>query len=852
MIQPSIISQIFRPISIRSISFLTLIVGLVLSTAMYAALPMPLDNEPVVLLVLDAEDTSPVIGVSFWSKKAAISEITNTKGQVRIDRFNSQEQIEIQALGYRKRVLSYQDLRALNDTLYMVPETFQLENVVVSATRWRQNYTSVSQAISVIEPEVIQRRQPQTMADALGLSGKVFIQKSQQGGGSPMIRGFANNRLLYSVDGIRMNTAIFRSGNIQNVINLDPFSMQRTEILFGPSSVIYGSDAIGGVMSFETLTPEFALDSLRKVFNPIVSGKAVVRGTTANNECAGHLDLQLGWNKWAWLGSISRWQYDHLRQGSNGPDYYVKNYYVKSYPAYDWKSTAEPLINGRVPDEIVQQSDPLLQIPSGYDQWNTMQKVRWQPTDGMDIRYTFQFSETSNYGRYDRHLRMRDGLPRYARWDYGPQGWKMHLLSLKLSGGAHKPVYDQLIIKGARQDFWESRMSRNFGEVFTEQQEELVHANSIHIDAIKWLSERILLSYGLEWVQNKVNSKGFVQRLNEEESELSISRYPDATWNSSAIFLHSDIQLNTKTKLQAGLRYNTYHIDAQFGNPERLDIVLFDEANLRDRALVGSLGFISRPNNDWVLKLNLGTAFRSPNVDDMGKIFDSEPGAVTVPNPNLKAEYAWNIDAGVVHRILSGLKIELNAYWTHLKDAMVRRDYELNGQTTMLYQGIDSRIQAIQNAAYARVYGMQLSLDAQLGSRWILTTRMNLQKGEEELDNGAISPSRHAAPYFGESSLSYEHNSWSGTLIHRFQGTKLHSQMAITERGKTELYALNAENLTYAPSWGVWNLVGKYEIADRGNILLKVENLTDQRYRPYSSGISAPGRSVQLGFSVHF
>jgi hemoglobin/transferrin/lactoferrin receptor protein len=236
----------------------------------------------------------------------------------------------------------------------------------------------------------------------------------------------------------------------------------------------------------------------------------------------------------------------------------------------------------------------------------------------------------------------------------------------------------------------------------------------------------------------------------------------------------------------------------------------------------------------------------------MGKIFDSEPGAVTVPNPNLKAEYAWNIDAGVVHRVLSGLKIELNAYWTHLNDAMVRRDYELNGQTTMLYQGIDSRIQAIQNAAYARVYGMQWSLDAQIGSRWILTTRMNLQKGEEELDNGDISPSRHAAPFFGESSLSYAHNSWSGSLVYRFQGTKSHSQMAITEREKTDLYALNEDNLTYAPSWGVWNLVGKYEIAFWGNMLLKVENITDQRYRPYSSGISAAGRSVQLGFSVHF
>lgn len=808
---------------------------------------MPYGEEPIVLLVLDSKDEAPVIGVTFWSKKAAISEVSNAKGRVRIDRFRGQVQIEIQALGYRKIVLSYQELRALNDTLYLESEIFQLENVVVSATRWKQNYTSVSQAISIIEPEVIERRQPQTMADALGLSGKVFIQKSQQGGGSPMIRGFATNRLLYSVDGIRMNTAIFRSGNIQNVINLDPFSMQRTEILFGPSSVMYGSDAIGGVMSFETLTPEFALDSLRKVFNPIVSGNAVIRGTTANNERTGHFNVQLGWNKWAWLGSISRYRYDHLRQGSNGPDDYVKNYYVD-----DWEGTFQPLNDEPVPDKIVEQSDPLLQIPSGYDQWNTLQKIRWQPTDGMDVQYTFQYSETSNYGRFDRHLRLQDGLPRYAQWDYGPQGWKMHLLSLKMGGNTNGAMYDQLVIKGANQQFWESRISRNFGELSIEKQNELIQANSIHIDAIKWLNERMLLSYGVEWVQNKVNSEAHVRQLSTDASKAGLPRYPDATWTSSAAFLHSDIQINTTTKVQAGVRYNTYHIDAQFGDSDRLDTQLFETANLRDRAVVGSFGLISRPNNDWVLKLNLGTAFRSPNVDDMGKIFDSEPGAVTVPNPNIMAEYAWNIDAGVVHRVINGLKLELNAYWTHLENAMVRRDFELNGQTTILYQGIISRIQAIQNAAYAQVYGLQWSLDAQLNNRWLLTTRMNLQKGEEELDDGSISPSRHVAPYFGESSLTYEYNSWSGSLIHRFQGTKSHSQMAVTEREKIELYALDAEGLAYAPSWGVWNLVGKYEFTDWGNILLQLENLTDQRYRPYSSGISAAGRSVQLGFSVRF
>ena len=126
-----------------------------------------------------------------------------------------------------------------------------------------------------------------------------------------MIRGFATSRLLYSVDGVRMNTAIFRSGNLQNVINLDPFAIEGTEVLFGPGSVIYGSDAIGGVMSFQTLTPRLSLND-----SPLVTGKANVRYSSANNEKTGHFDVNLGFKNWAFVTSISSWDYDHLRQGS--------------------------------------------------------------------------------------------------------------------------------------------------------------------------------------------------------------------------------------------------------------------------------------------------------------------------------------------------------------------------------------------------------------------------------------------------------------------------------------------------------------------------------------------------------
>ena len=134
----------------------------------------------------------------------------------------------------------------------------ELEQVVISATKWRQSRDkSPLKVISVKSADIVLQN-PQTAADLLGNSGAVFIQKSQQGGGSPMIRGFAANRLIYTVDGVRMNTAIFRGGNLQNVISLDALSLESAEVLLGPDAVVYGSDAIGGVMSFETLGPKFS------------------------------------------------------------------------------------------------------------------------------------------------------------------------------------------------------------------------------------------------------------------------------------------------------------------------------------------------------------------------------------------------------------------------------------------------------------------------------------------------------------------------------------------------------------------------------------------------------------------
>src|SRR5690606_4120770 len=170
------------------------------------------------------------------------------------------------------------------------------------------------------------------------------------------------------------------------------------------------------------------------------------------------------------------------------------------------------------------------------------------------------------------------------------------------------------------------------------------------------------------------------------------------------------------------------------------------------------IGAVYRPSSSWVISGNFGTAFRSPNVDDIGKIFDSQPGGVTVPNPGLKAEYAYNFDLGIAKVIGDVVKIDVTGYYTMLDNALVLRDFQLGGLDSIMYDGELSSIQAVQNAAVANVYGIQAGLEIKLPAGFSISSDLNYQVGEEEIDDGTKSPSRHAPPLFGVSRLKYNAN----------------------------------------------------------------------------------------------
>jgi len=583
-------------------------------------------------------------------------------------------------------------------------------------------------------------------------------------------------------------------------------------------------------MSFQTLVPELSLDD-----KTLVVGKALTRYSSANKEKTGHFDVNIGWKKWALVTSFSSWNYDNLRQGSHGPDEYVKPYYVQRIDSVD---------------RVITQEDPLLQIPTAYSQINFMQKVRFKPNENWDFQYGFHFSETSTYGRYDRHNRTRNGTARYAEWNYGPQKWMMN--NLTITNVANNDAFDQMTIRLAQQTFDESRIDRTLNNNDRNTQAENVQAYSANIDFVKGLGNKHTLFYGAEYVSNDVTSTAMITDISTGIDSPGPSRYPASTWSSLAAYVNDQFKISNKITLQGGLRYNQISLNSDFSNNLNYYPFPFQTAEFNNGALTGSLGAVYRPSETWVFSSNFGTAFRAPNVDDVGKVFDSEPGSVTVPNPSLEAEYAYNIDVSVAKVIADVVKIDVTGYYTILQNAMVRRPYQLNGQDSIMYDGELSQVEAIQNAAVANVYGIQAGLEVKLSAGFTFSSQLNYQIGEEELDDGTTSASRHAAPMFGVSRLTYNARKLSLQFYADYQAKRSFEDLAEEEKDKDEIYAKDENGNNYAPSWYTLNVKAMYQITDHFTVSAGLENMTDQRYRMYSAGISSPGRNFVMSLKANF
>ncbi|RYF90700.1 MAG: TonB-dependent receptor, partial [Chitinophagaceae bacterium] len=609
-----------------------------------------------------------------------------------------------------------------------------LSEVFLAASKWEQHKDEIPHKIVKISPEKVLFENPQTAADLLGQTGAVFIQKSQLGGGSPMIRGFATNRVLIVIDGVRMNNAIYRSGNLQNVLSIDPLSIGSAEVIFGPGSMVYGSDAIGGVMDFHTLQPQL---STGKVF---VKGNALARYSSANGENSGHVDVNFGGKKISALTSLSFSRFYDLKMGKHGgqPGYLRKEYVQR--------------INGI--DSIMQNTNPLVQRFSGYEQLNVLQKLRYKASENLDLQYSFTYAGTGNAARYDRLIQYRQGKLRFAEWYYGPMLWRMH--TLEAMHTKKNSLYDRSKLVMAYQDYEESRIDRARGNSNRNKQVEKVGAFSVNWDAEKRVNANHLF-YGAEVVHNDVESFGQTTNIASGVTKGYVSRYPESTVSFAALYGSYRMELSSNVNFTTGLRYSFNKLHAEFDTTYiRFP---YTKASLQQGALTGNAGVIFKPGTHWQWTATVATGYRMPNVDDIRKLFESAPGNITVPNVDLRAEYAVNFEVGVLKKFAAKHKLELNAFYTILNDAIVRRPFTFNGADSILFGGVNSRVEALQNASKATVWGLQATAQFTLAPGLLLESHANYTHGKEtdDLKDEQV-PLRHAAPFFGSTFIKYHLN----------------------------------------------------------------------------------------------
>ena len=777
--------------------------------------------------VLEEESQLPISGVVVYNLEKTSTGVTDFDGYIDITSFTENELITFHHISHVNISLSKSDITVTGNKVSLAINASTLDEVVLSVAKFAQNKRDIPQKIVSITSDDIIFSSPQTSADLLESSGNVFIQKSQLGGGSPIIRGFSTNRLLIAVDGIRFNTAIFRGGNVQSVISIDPFSIERTEVILGPGSVVYGSDAIGGVMNFYTKKPKFSF-----VDGVSFSGNALARYASASNEKTGHLDFNIGLKEWSFLTSVSYTDFDDLKMGKYGPDDYLRPEYVDT-------------IDGE--DVVVSNSDSRVQVPTGYDQINAMQKIRFMPSENWDFNLGLTYTTTSDYPRYDRLIRKKNGEFKSAVWDYTPQEWMSGNLQITNS---ETSFYDKSILTLSYQNFKEGRRDRDFGDTILYETTEKVDAYTSALDFTKKIGDSKLF-YGLEYIFNKVHSKGKQTDINTGDTDEIASRYPEgSTWQSMAAYASLQWKLADNVSLLTGARYNHVLLYADFDTPY-YDFP-FTEADINTGALTGSAGLTWQASDILGWKFNFSTAFRAPNIDDVGKIFDSEPGSVVVPNPDLKPEYAYNGEIGANFNFEDVVRLDVTAYVTYLEDALVRRDFELDGESEIIYQGELSNVQAIQNAGKAEIYGFEAAVEINFSEQLQLTSQYNVTDGYQKEEDGSKVAVRHVAPQFGNTHLRWKYNKWVLDAFAEYNGQFDFEDLSPEEQNKSYLYALDENGKPYSPSWYTLNFGVQYEITEAFQINTILENITNQRYRTYSSGINAPGLNLIVALSYKF
>ena len=771
--------------------------------------------------VIDEND-EPIYNVGFFKIDQTFAEFSNFQGEVDLSSFDDEDSIIVQHPTFENLSITKSYIK--NNRLTLKSKIINIDEIVFSVNRWKENIKELTNKTLIISEEKIEKISPQTSADLLEKTGEIYVQKSQLGGGSPMIRGFSANRILLTLDGVRLNNIIYRSGNIHNIISIEPNLLEGIEVIYGPASVIYGSDALGGAINFKTKDPTFNYSKTK-----LYSSQKIQYNSSSNSK---HYSLKFGVSSRniGMISSLSFNSFDDLRSG------YKRNKNFRNFGFREEYVVRNSITNK---DEIIPNDNFQIQKFSGYSQINFINKLNFRLSDNINVIHGIYFSKSSNIPRYDRLVLYEDIFtPKYGEWFYGPNKFLMN--RIQINSYQKTKLFDAFKLNLSHQNLEESRHTRLFNSNSINNRNEGINVFAFNFDFDK-KNKNDEFFYGLETIINDVKSSAYKEDLITNSRENISTRYPDGKNN----FISNSIYVSYKRNIKkvftnVGLRGNNSILKSSISNTF-FDFP-FNEIETKSSSISGNIG-IRYNLEKSSFKFQYSNGYRSPNLDDVGKVFDSEPGNIIIPNPDLKSEYVNNFEINYEYNS-EKIFLKNTFFYIRLNNAIIRDEGTLNENDSIIYDGILSNVQQLINGGRAYVYGFSNNILFKISNSLNIENSISYSYSKDLISDR---PLRHTPPVFGKFSISYSKKKYQVGYFINYNGRKSIKNFSVSELNKLYLYPE-----TGSPNWITHNLYFKLNYNYFLNFDFGIDNIFDIHYRTYSSGISAPGRNIRLGFNLKF
>ncbi|MEE9437486.1 MAG: TonB-dependent receptor, partial [Saprospiraceae bacterium] len=549
-------------------------------------------------------------------------------------------------------------------------------------------------------------------------------------------------------------------------------------------------------------------------------------------------DINIGNDKWGFLTSASFSDYNDLRTGANRttefPNFGKREFYVESEDDQD---------------NIVSNANPNIQKGTAYNQYDFLQKILYQPSEVIRIIGNFQYSSSSDIPRYDALTELKQDVFRFAEWKYGPQ--KRFFSSLRMDINKKTNFFDKIIFIAAYQRLDEDRIVRKYNSIYRRTQEEDLKVLSFTFDFHKYLDEEesFEINYGAEYNYNKLKSTAWNTDIKTLERSNVLTRYPSggsSTNNGGAYIL---VKKNLKNiSLFGGVRYSNSNLNVKYDIKDDLPWPMnyYQGVSSNNAALSWSLGSKINANNNWSFQGQISSAFRSPNIDDLAKI-RVKTTEISVPNLDLQPEKSINGEISVSKSIAGKTNVSITGFVTALNDAIVREQFTfLNGDNYLIDENDTLYTIANVNAAKAKVKGLSINLQSSISKHIGLKGSVSYIRGFSTDNQLSESPLSHIPPLYGKLYITYTDDSQSLQFGGLFNAKKPLNQYGGSED--------NIENATPqgTPSWYILNMYYNRKLSSKLSASFGFENILDIHYRPFASGVSAPGRNLIVSVNYKF